>query len=87
MKTIPEEQLKTLRELIFARRKIEAIKEYRELTNVGLKEAKDAVEEIEADLLKVSPEKFAPKGKGCGAAAVLCLVAIGAAGTWWIWPR
>ena len=76
MTPIPEEKLALLREMIFARRKIEAIKEYRALTGLGLKEAKDAVDELEATLLKESPERFAPKGKGCGTAAVLCLVAV-----------
>lgn len=76
MNPISEEKLATLREMIFARRKIEAIKEYRELTGLGLKESKDAVDELEATLLKESPERFAPKGKGCGTTAVLCGLAM-----------
>ena len=85
MNQIPEEKLSRVREHIFARRKIEAIKEYRELTNLGLKEAKDAVDAMEAGLFKASPEKFAPKGKGCGGLAVLCVLAV--VGVYWIVRR
>jgi hypothetical protein len=40
----------TIIELIKTRRKIEAIKRYRELYNTGLAEAKNAVDDIEARL-------------------------------------
>ena len=43
----PPEVLAKLREHLKAGRKIEAIKAYREATDVGLKEAKDAVEALE----------------------------------------
>jgi ribosomal protein L7/L12 len=39
-----------IRELVRSGRKIEAIKIYRERTGAGLKEAKDAVDAIEAEL-------------------------------------
>lgn len=77
---LPEDQVARLQEYIFSRRKIEAIKFYRELTGVGLKEAKDEVEQLEASLQNTFPEKFtaSAKGKGCaGAAAILCLSAAG----------
>ena len=71
---IPEEKIAELSALIFQRRKIEAIKIYRDLTGLGLKESKDAVEELEASLQKASPEKFSPESKGClGAAALVCV--------------
>jgi ribosomal protein L7/L12 len=41
------DQLSRVRELVDKNSKIEAIKLYRELTGVGLKEAKDAVEQME----------------------------------------
>lgn len=37
----------SIRRSIAAGRKIQAVKDYRELHNVGLREAKDAVEELE----------------------------------------
>jgi ribosomal protein L7/L12/lysophospholipase L1-like esterase len=64
---------------LFAGQKIQAIKRHREATGVGLREAKDAVEAIEADLRRREPLKFraAEQGKrgGCMAAA-LALVAV-----------
>ncbi len=58
---------------LFRGAKIEAIKLHREATGSGLKEAKDAVEELEARLRATSPEKFsaAPAKSGCGKAAAL----------------
>ncbi len=55
---------------------IAAIKLYREATGAGLKESKEAVDAIQADLHKQFPERFAarPTSAGCGSsAALLCL--------------
>jgi hypothetical protein len=74
---LPDDQRSALSELIFQQRKIEAIKLYRESTQVGLAEAKEAIEALEASLRKDFPDKFvaAPKGKGCfGVAAIVCIV-------------
>jgi hypothetical protein len=72
---IPQEELDALSESLFQGRKIEAIKRYRELTGLQLKESKDAVEALEAALRAKSPEKFTarPKGGCLGAAAALCI--------------
>jgi ribosomal protein L7/L12 len=53
--------------LIFAGRKIEAIKRYREITGLGLKEAKDAVEAMTSELRMREPGRFTapPASKGC----------------------
>ena len=50
-----------IRELLLAGKKIEAIKQYRESSGLGLKESKDAVEAIETDLRKTGllPQKSA----------------------------
>jgi ribosomal protein L7/L12 len=51
---------------LYAGRKIEAIKLYREATSAGLAEAKSAVEARESELRAAVPERFAqPAGKGC----------------------
>jgi len=55
---ISEGDLNEIRKAIFAGRKIEAIKLYREFSGLGLKEAKDAVEEIERKLRRESPGRF-----------------------------
>jgi hypothetical protein len=56
-----------IREELLAGQKIEAIKQYRATTGVGLTEAKTAVDKIEGELRASSPEKFTkqPSGKGC----------------------
>lgn len=55
---ISPEDLRDIQESIFAGRKIEAIKLYREYSGLGLKDAKDAVEELERKLRAESPGRF-----------------------------
>ena len=57
-KAIPENKLAEIKAALVAGRKIEAIKWYREAAGVGLTEAKDAVEKLEAELRAASPERF-----------------------------
>lgn len=73
--SIPDDKLIAISNAIFEGRKIEAIKLYREVTDVGLKEAKEQIEALESSLRKDHPEKFVGKGKGagCGGAAVLVI--------------
>ncbi len=61
------ETLERIKELLYAGRKIEAVKVYRDARGVGLKEAKEDVERLEAELREREPEKFkvGPAGKGC----------------------
>ncbi len=51
-------QLKAIAELARAGKKIEAIKQYRALTGLGLKEAKDAVEQMAAGQVAVQVNSF-----------------------------
>lgn len=51
---------------VFNNQKIEAIKIYREATGEGLKESKDAIEQIVLSLKKDNPHKFIPQKSGCG---------------------
>lgn len=81
-KPIQEEDLTAIAESLYAGRKIEAIKRYRECAGVGLAEAKVSVEKIEADLRAAAPEKFrAPAARGCGTASVV-LIAVTIGGIW-----
>ena len=78
---LPEDKLAPIKEAIFSGQKITAIKLYREATGAGLADAKNAVEQIEAELRVASPEKFkaAPAGKGClGVAVMVCAAAVAA---------
>src|SRR4051812_20385993 len=56
---IPEEKMVELADLISRGKKIEAIRVYRELTGLGLKEAKDEVEALEASLAGDVPRQLA----------------------------
>src|SRR2546430_9508505 len=63
---IPESEATKIREFVFAGRKIEAIKLLRDVSGLGLAEAKTMVEKLEAELRQSSPEKFTAKaGSGC----------------------
>jgi len=72
MATDPEQLLSLIRE----RRKIEAIKLLREADGLGLKQAKDQVEELERQLAASDPT-FQIKRAGC---AALLLIGLGAVG-------
>lgn len=69
---------------IFTRQKIHAIKLYRDATGQGLKEAKDFIEALTAELQEKSPEKFTvgTEKAGCGS-AVFFLIGGGGVLSWW----
>jgi len=69
---LPDGVVQQIRDALFAGQKIGAIKLYREATGLGLKEAKDFIDALEAKLRAAEPERFTgdPGGKGCGLAVV-----------------
>lgn len=69
--------LTPIAEALFRGNKIEAIKLYRESHGVGLKDAKDAVEELEARLRETSPDKFTASSRAGCLGAVLLGIAVG----------
>jgi ribosomal protein L7/L12 len=72
---LPDAVRKSIEANLFAGRPIPAIKTYREATGAGLKEAKDAVEAMEADLRKTSPRRFsAPQANKAGCLTMILLV-------------
>jgi len=68
--------------------KIQAIKLYRDFTSAGLKEAKDVIEELAAQLLRQDPVRYAAldrAGKGC-ATVFMAACGLAAGGTAvWFW--
>ena len=72
--SLSTQQKEAILNAIYARRKIEAIKLVRESAGGGLKEAKDFVEKYSDELEAKSPEKFAPKAKGCSVALTTLVV-------------
>jgi hypothetical protein len=77
--SIDEEREQLIYHALYAGRKIEAIKIHREVTGAGLKESKDFIDALEAQLRVESPQRFsAPPKRGC--AAMTVLAAAGAVG-------
>jgi hypothetical protein len=80
-----ENVTEAIKAALFAGNKIEAIKLYREHTKLGLAESKAAVEALEEELRRVSPESFPtprPKAQGCSV-KLLVVLALGGA-LWWL---
>lgn len=77
---LPDEKRQAIREAVFDGRTIEAIKLVRETAGCDLKDAKDFVDRLAADLREQEPEKFrkpAGRGGGClGVVAGMVLVGV-----------
>ena len=76
MANLNDQDRQAIETAIFAGRKIEAIKLHREATGGGLAEAKRAVEDLEVDLRRRSPERFIAGAGKQGCAGVLVGVAL-----------
>ncbi len=72
----PNPRLEEIKQALFAGRKIEAIKLYREAMNCQLIESKQAMDKLEAELRASSPERFAAPLRGKGCAGVLAAIAL-----------
>jgi hypothetical protein len=74
---VPEDVVQHIRDALFAGRKIEAIKLYREHSGLGLKESKDFIERLERELREREPDRFTvPPGRGgCAAVAAVFFMA------------
>ena len=75
---MPEPDLQTraaIEQAICDRKKIEAIKLYREAAGVDLVDAKKAVEAIEVQLRKDKPENFEPPGSKTGCLGMVLALA------------
>ncbi len=77
MKELSDEQTKKIADSLLAGRKINAIKEYREVTGVGLKEAKEAIDELILSLSKEHPEIITANKSGCASVVLICFTLIG----------
>ena len=56
MNELSQEEIDRLGEMIFAGQKIEAIKVYKEITGMGLRESKEFIDDLEAQLREENPE-------------------------------
>jgi len=73
---LTDSQRNEIKDLIKRGSKIEAIKIYRESTGVGLKEAKDAVEAIEAELEPRPTGTNDPFAKNSGCFGMVALLVV-----------
>lgn len=72
------EDVDAIQTALFAGKKIQAIKLYRESTGKGLKESKNFIEALEVELRRIDPTRFTtPAAKGCGTAAIVLFVLFG----------
>ena len=77
MTPLTDQQRQDIEKELFANQKVSAIKLYRETTGAGLADAARAVEQMDRELRKSSPERFAAEKKGC-LGVVICLVLLAA---------
>lgn len=68
---VPDEVWAEIKKELYAGNKIQAIKIYRDVTKLGLKESKDAIEKLEAELRNADPSLFKSSGAGCFSRAAL----------------
>ena len=83
------EQRQALTELLFAGRKIEAIKQVRTLSGSDLKDSKEFIDALEQELRASQPQKFAAapnRTAGC-VIGFLLLLAITGAVVWFLLHR
>ena len=76
---IPDEKMTAIKDAVFRGQKIAAIKLYRQATGLGLAEAKEAVERLEAELRSSTPFEFKKEAsRGClGIVLIFIVLAVG----------
>lgn len=79
---LSDSQRQEIQTHLFAGRKIQAIKAYREAMGTDLKDAKDAVDAMDIELRAASPEKFTAPSKGGCLPVVVVFVLVPAAAAW-----
>ena len=79
---LPQAVIEEIREAIFAGKKIQAIKLYRQAADTGLKEAKEFIEKLSDKLYEESPDQFSspPGASGCAGALLTMLIIAGTLG-------
>ena len=74
---IPDDKIAEISAALQQGRKIYAIKLYRQFTGASLKDSKDAIETLAADLYTQFPDKFPPPStaKGCSSTIAVFFLA------------
>lgn len=83
--SLTDETRDQINEAIFAGRKVEAIKLYRQATGEGLLESKEFIETLTKRLREEYPDKVPAHASGCGTAVVLLATTASAVIMgWWL---
>ncbi len=78
MESASNDDINAIEAAVFAGEKIQAIRLYRDTTGEGLKESKDFIDALEAELRRTEPARFtAPAAKGCGVRVLWLLSVLG----------
>ncbi len=84
MTPLNDPQRQEIENQIFAGRKLEAIKLYRDFTGAELVDAKNAVEDLEVDLRRRAPDRFIGTAQKSGCLGVVLATVAAAAGVVWL---
>ncbi len=74
--TVSDEKRQEIIDALLQGQKIQAIKAYREATGLGLKEAKDFIDTLIAQVQQDNPDAFKKTGSGCGSVVLLCVALV-----------
>ena len=78
MGSASNDDINAIEAAVFAGEKIQAIRLYRDATGEGLKESKDFIDALEAELRRTEPTRFTvPAAKGCGVSVLWLLSVLG----------
>ena len=82
---LPDEQIQAIRDALFRGNKIQAIKDYREATGLGLAESKAFIDALERRLRQEEPAQFAAATKKAGCVGVIVLAVLATTSArWWL---
>mgnify|MGYP000883793604 CR=1 FL=1 len=81
---LTDSEKEAITQAIFAGRKIEAIKLYRQATGMDLKPSKDFVEALTERLREEHPDRVPPATRGCGTTVLLLALLPVSLLTYWL---
>jgi len=81
------EQRQAFADALYGGRKIQSIKQLRAMSGLGLKESKEIIERLEAELRLAHPERFTTPPKKGGGCVLLLVLLFPAAVLVWIYLR
>lgn len=77
---LQDEDIQKISDALVGGRKIEAIKIYRQITGLGLKESKEYIDALTTELKETYPESFQNQKQGCAAVMVIGALIVAGAG-------